>query len=510
MQASFSGNIVHSRSMPSIASTSAGFRHPEWELSSNSHENSSSSINSSWDNHGGELQERIERLLSHWEDTTSEVIMKWGSIGVKSSEYTKILHRNIIEKKQREEEERELQKIRAERKTEQKRRERQTRMASNFWARRHEKCKKSGSHEFVNRNRTPPKEEPHPSKTQRDIETRSCSVPIRQTHIATVQKLRKRLVTTPITHTALERHETKADSEYISKVFPIEVDQLSWTSSGKNQDNFSEKRNHSDQPILSAMLISYEEQQQSEKKESLVVEEYIPYLTASEFEEATVKNESSSLLIMPVAVQTETKLLASAVEGKEEVIDEFEDDSFKFLGAVVKDMVPPKKVPHGDATNELVMTHSNSSSINSSKNKSKRINKKGTIETIITAKNKNDEVIEHKMEVTEFKKDFPDGKVEANDVSLFDSTEATGPSEEEQEKSKESVSYTSIHSASSQDETKQPHSETLRLEKSLDESGNLTSANIEHSVSTVKEESGTDSIYSDDFEVSSISENDAL
>ncbi|KAH9578030.1 hypothetical protein LSM04_003067 [Trypanosoma melophagium] len=496
--------------MPSTVSNAAEFQQPEWELSSSSDENSISSRNISCDDRleCGALQERIERLLSNWEETTSRAIMKWGSIGVKSSEYTKIVHRNIIQKKQKEQEERELQKIRAQKQYEQKRREQRIRMAANFWARRRENQKGTGNHKFLNRSTTPPKELHAPKTQWNTTATTSCSPSIRQTHIAIVQKLRKAPVVAPITHTTVERHETTIVPEYVQEVFAIEADQLGSISSGKHQDTFSEKRNYGDQHIISTLLISNEEQQPDEKKESLVVEQSLPHLTASECEEATLMNESSSLPVMPVVVQTEAKLLVPGVGEKEHKIGGFEDDSFQLSGVIVRDRVRPGDPPHVDATNKMIMTYSSdSSSSSSSSSRGKSRNEKDNIEAMITAQNKTDEVAEHEMEAQEFKKDFPNDVIEENNLSSFDTTESTRLTEEE---GKECLELSSIHSEISEDATRPPFSGTAKLEKSSDVSEYTSSITFAHSLSTVKEESKSESIYSDDFDTSSISENDEL
>ncbi|RNC39987.1 hypothetical protein TcCL_NonESM10600 [Trypanosoma cruzi] len=78
-----------------------------WELSSGLQ----SSVSSSSGSRSGHFnanrsdfapQDRVQRILSHWEDQYTRVILKWGSVGVKSDEYTRIMRHQAIGKKQQE------------------------------------------------------------------------------------------------------------------------------------------------------------------------------------------------------------------------------------------------------------------------------------------------------------------------------------------------------------------------------------------------------------------------
>ncbi|KAG8347738.1 hypothetical protein ERJ75_000049000 [Trypanosoma vivax] len=77
--------------------------HEEWEISSSTHGSGSNTNSNGRTSIGNdEMNERITLMLKDWEQRVTQVITKWGDMGVKSAEYSRNQWREAMEKKEEE------------------------------------------------------------------------------------------------------------------------------------------------------------------------------------------------------------------------------------------------------------------------------------------------------------------------------------------------------------------------------------------------------------------------
>nr|CCC93890.1 conserved hypothetical protein [Trypanosoma congolense IL3000] len=111
-----------------------GAPHKVWEI--NSTPRSTERITEDAGSVKKKLKMRIKSMLEDWDEKTEQTILKWGDMGVKSSEYSRIVWRKAMEEREWQKLQRERNKIKAERQLKQKWWHRSTKMAERSWSRR--------------------------------------------------------------------------------------------------------------------------------------------------------------------------------------------------------------------------------------------------------------------------------------------------------------------------------------------------------------------------------------
>ncbi|RNF05796.1 hypothetical protein TraAM80_04329 [Trypanosoma rangeli] len=123
---------------PEAEDVYVGLRREEWDLSSDSQAGSIGERGDGDSNGNGKdtvLQDRVQRILSQWEERETRVIVKWGSVGVKSEAYMRVRRFQTMKKKQQEELRQQLKKLRQVQRKERRQKEERSRMAANARAR---------------------------------------------------------------------------------------------------------------------------------------------------------------------------------------------------------------------------------------------------------------------------------------------------------------------------------------------------------------------------------------
>ncbi|KEG10294.1 hypothetical protein DQ04_03921040 [Trypanosoma grayi] len=533
MQTTFGTDDVEWGPLAASATTHGALRHPDWELGSSSRGSSERSGSSSSGSNAtskksgdGEFRERIDRLLAAWEKKTTQVILKWGSMGVKSTEYTRILRRQAIEKRQKAEMQRQMRKIKQENRNEQRRREERIRMAENAWARRRAAAgsNKDDKNNGGEAKQTALSREPRPPPTARSDPEMKRGVAIRRRQLLPERQPSKVPCTAPIAHVPDEEMAIAAEVPHALDISAIEVEKTSSVGSTNMLETCEEKVDANDpcgsptapdtmdrsvgrdpeSPHAEKKKEKEEEEEEKEEEEKEKEEEekekeeeeeeVLSRLAASEYEAPTTQ-PTSPILDLPRIVATEeepelVRALAAAAE-VEQVIGGFEDDSFGLSGIVVKDVVTQSEPLRGDAAAHPISPSSSGSRKSASSSEDKP----------------EDGELESRAESTQSEVEAQEAVEDANYADVFESGTATSSIKEAEDAVYMSKTHSAIGDSDSRpdvvDTTESVHDNNEAAVDGASSSSHSvvnSSASTKHDL-TVRTESGANDDYEDDFEV---------